>query len=441
MSRNGRGSIRGITLIALVITIIVLLILAGVTISALSGDNGILQNAGMAKEETEIGDEKDQIIIAIAGTIADNRGGNLTEDKFRINLVDRQGNNATVTDDGENLKVKFNDTKREYLINKVTGKLVEPLKPATPGVPADGMQEYNGAKIPDGFTVSTEQTEQDVNNGLVVIAPDESEFVWVPVDGETLCAAGVAGKEMAEYVDGNYRGILYEFSETTSKRMDSTEYREPDLVTDYDNDSRTYLQAIGLTQEQFKKQIQDDYNDMIESIKKYGGFYIGRYETSMNDATAESVSKSGTSEIVASKKGVMPVSAEYNSQMWYGLYDKERSYAEDTGISSAVKSSMIWGSQYDAMLNWVLQGSYKDKVTHSSTKHGPEPTASEPTEVINNIFDLGNNLYEWTLEANSTKYRINRGGNYEDSSSPDGRARYSSNYDGSDNTSRLTLIL
>ena len=44
---------RGITLIALVITIIVLLILAGVTIAALSGDNGILQRAAEAKEKTE----------------------------------------------------------------------------------------------------------------------------------------------------------------------------------------------------------------------------------------------------------------------------------------------------------------------------------------------------------------------------------------------------
>ena len=44
-------SIKGITLIALVITIIVLLILAGVTIAALSGDNGILQNATKAKEK------------------------------------------------------------------------------------------------------------------------------------------------------------------------------------------------------------------------------------------------------------------------------------------------------------------------------------------------------------------------------------------------------
>ena len=53
MSFEKIKSNRGITLIALVITIIVLLILAGVTIAALSGDNGILQNGTKAKEKTD----------------------------------------------------------------------------------------------------------------------------------------------------------------------------------------------------------------------------------------------------------------------------------------------------------------------------------------------------------------------------------------------------
>ena len=52
---------RGITLLALVITIIILLILAGITISAITGDNGIIKNAGQAKEETEIDNEKEII--------------------------------------------------------------------------------------------------------------------------------------------------------------------------------------------------------------------------------------------------------------------------------------------------------------------------------------------------------------------------------------------
>ena len=52
---------KGITLIALVITIIVLLILAGVTISALSGDNGILTNASKARKQTEIEEIREKI--------------------------------------------------------------------------------------------------------------------------------------------------------------------------------------------------------------------------------------------------------------------------------------------------------------------------------------------------------------------------------------------
>ncbi len=60
----------GITLIALVITIIILLILAGVTIAVLSGDNGILTKATDSKEQTEIGGEKEAIGIAYNGLIA-----------------------------------------------------------------------------------------------------------------------------------------------------------------------------------------------------------------------------------------------------------------------------------------------------------------------------------------------------------------------------------
>ena len=56
---------KGITLVALVITIIVLLILAGVTIAALSGDNGILTNASKSQQENAIGNAKDIIAMAI----------------------------------------------------------------------------------------------------------------------------------------------------------------------------------------------------------------------------------------------------------------------------------------------------------------------------------------------------------------------------------------
>ena len=65
---------RGITLIALIITIIVLLILASITISALSGDNGILKNAARAKEETEVASEKEQVTLAYMGAKTETLG-------------------------------------------------------------------------------------------------------------------------------------------------------------------------------------------------------------------------------------------------------------------------------------------------------------------------------------------------------------------------------
>lgn len=71
MMRNQRG----ITLIALVITIIVLLILAGVSIAMLTGDNGILTNSTKAKAQNELGTAKDQIALAANEALTDYYAG------------------------------------------------------------------------------------------------------------------------------------------------------------------------------------------------------------------------------------------------------------------------------------------------------------------------------------------------------------------------------
>ena len=62
---------KGITLVALVITIIVLLILAGVTIAALSGPNGILTNAVKSNEETALSQAKESVSMAISELLSD----------------------------------------------------------------------------------------------------------------------------------------------------------------------------------------------------------------------------------------------------------------------------------------------------------------------------------------------------------------------------------
>ena len=82
---------KGITLIALVITIIVLLILAGVTIATLTGDNGLLQKATTAKQENEKAKELELIKLAVSAAQVAGEGkittGNLNTE-LQSNLND-----------------------------------------------------------------------------------------------------------------------------------------------------------------------------------------------------------------------------------------------------------------------------------------------------------------------------------------------------------------
>lgn len=73
---------RGITLIALVITIIVLLILAGISIATLTGENGVLTKANTAKEQTEVADTIERARVDILETQAENKSGDITKKQF-----------------------------------------------------------------------------------------------------------------------------------------------------------------------------------------------------------------------------------------------------------------------------------------------------------------------------------------------------------------------
>ena len=260
----------------------------------------------------------------------------------------------------------------------------------------------------------------------VVIEYKGSQFVWVPVPvtatnslypkGTTKAMAKVSTAEGFAGTDGNgrtnYEGVLYNFGSMSGTLSNptytvvgepqvmnnygqgTTSSREPDILdNEYDND--TNLGAIGLARGTFKTEIQENYNAMIESVKKYGGFYVGRYETSIDNMTT-----------VASKEGT-PMNALTDNQRWYGMYDKEKKF---TTSSDVMQSSMIWGSQYDAMLNWMVSTG-KNVGTEDSSKYNTElTTGSKPEDIINNVYDLYGCHYEWTLEAKATGTRVLRGG-------------------------------
>lgn len=117
---KAKKNVSGITLISLVVTIIVLLILAGVSISILSGDNSILMQATRAKEKTIVGQEQEQVKLAYMSAMDYNSASTVDEESLRKELDKYTGEGKTeITDNGNGtLNVKFYDTNNYYTINK-----------------------------------------------------------------------------------------------------------------------------------------------------------------------------------------------------------------------------------------------------------------------------------------------------------------------------------
>ena len=342
---------RGVTLIALVVTIIVLLILAGISISMLTGQNGILNRATEAKEKTEVAreDELRKLTQMEAATHLENQ---IYTDKNR-----------------------------------------------------------DSATIPAGFAVSQLEGENTIEDGLVIMDKSGNEFVWIPVEKDTLYVKGTE-KPIAEPTNGtdsngniNYQGVLYEFigegENTNSTEMqeygqDTKLFREPAFLEDSKWGDASDYNTAGIT----SSKLQEEYNEMIKSIKNFGGFYVARYEMGINKGMATSL------------KGILPTTAEESeTYTWYGLYNMAKLYSSK---SDSVTSTMIWGSQYDAMLNFALTGDDKSKLNATTNaKHNLESkieTGKTQNDKIINIFDLEGNLMEWTLESYDNMKRVRRGG-------------------------------
>ena len=152
---------------------------------------------------------------------------------------------------------------------------------------------------------------------------------------------------------------------------------------------------------------------MIESVSKYGGFYIGRYE--LSDA------------------GVQKAKQPLTKTNWYNLYKK----CTELQASDKVKTQMIWGCQWDVTMNWLISSGAKtsDEVNKVSSSWGNYYSTSVKADdgkteikangtpaklntgtttftMANNIYDLAGNCFEWTQEACNTYGRAGRGGYY-----------------------------
>ena len=301
--------------------------------------------------------------------------------------------------------------------------------------------------IPAGFTY----VKGDKIGGAV-ITDGTSEFVWVPVD--------TPSEMYGTDVNGKKWGKLYDFTSSGSSALNWTEtdgkisitatsgsgsYREPNVVSSYDgnttflNQMNTILGTNYTNSAGFKTDLETDFSNMITSVEKYKGFYVGRYETSLN-----------ASKVAQSKQGETSADANQTyTNRWYGLYARQKLYS-----TNSVQGSMIWGSQYDAMMKW-MQGNGINVTSYTPTDLSIGATSRNKTRVtggansgqtvskdkLSNIYDLLGNSYEWILEANDTSYRVYRGGNYRYSDSPEYRLNGFPLVTDSSYASRLSLYL
>ena len=385
----------GVSLIALVVTLVILVILSGVTITTIVGDNSLISKSQetvntMDKEVESEQEEINTLIDELDDIVYENGSGG--------------------TDTGGNI-----DPETGWDLNKVT-KVKSDDNVIVP--------------VPIGFTKSTISDEGSVSTGFVIKQGNDgsltsgiNEFVWVPVDNPS--------EMFGIDEDGNSLGKLYDFGTSSSPKNPPTarnwtessngimswietsgdsNFREPTIITDFDgndatDDSSYFISEIGnINGTKFKESLQIEFEEMRESVETYGGFYIGRYETGNLSKTKAVVQKNNE---------------DINYKNWYEMYNKCKRIADWTEGTS----SMIWGCQWDATLKWFLDSDDPEvvkSVTDGTNKGNyyqtngnvPIPTGSNENYCINQIYDMAGNLWEWTIEGFDKTYRVNRGGNY-----------------------------
>ena len=357
---------KGITLIALVVTIVVLLILAGVSISLVLNNNGVISKAK---------DAKNQYAEA------------QTNDEKQLNEVS-----------------DWIDTK----VGETTGGGSEP------GGSEDSTTKVDGVPIPEGYyyvggtktkgmVISDNVADKELDKGKENVRRDlaGNQWVWVPVETpsslyttvtEGVALAGSTGVKTTKYtntIDG----------ETRVKPGNTSDFREPDILTDSTNgDTDARAKTAGFSSlANMAETMVSEYDEMIRSIEKYKGFYIGRYEL-----TANGEKTGATLEWVD----------------WYTFYKNCTTLA----VGSKVKTRMIWGLQWDATCNWLdnsgfsitdstAWGNYTNNTAADGDGYKHNTGYSESWKA-NNIYDFAGNCDEFTQEANSTNGRVCRGGYY-----------------------------
>ena len=309
--------------------------------------------------------------------------------------------------------------------------------------------------VPKGFTASEATGENEVNKGFVIYQgtdpvndgnvdnaqENRNQFVWIPVDEESLSDMyEVTNATLSQSSHGEAATTTSVYSKlrwTTSGGVPgSTSYREPDILTSTSSGDASTTSGRGINlitsvfeitgdnasvMKQWAEMLVNEYEAVYESVKKYDGFYIGRYE----------ITGSITTPTVQRNKAVITAVSAGN---WYKL----KKACNDIISTNEVQSIMIYGNMWDETMQWLIDtgakkeaeinedstswGNYSDSSGNAAISGAGSPQNSGYSDYwcANNVYDLAGNYYDWTQEASNTFLRVTRGGyyNYSGSSYP-----------------------
>ena len=414
---------KGITLIALVITIIVLLILAAVSIATLTGENGILTRANESKTETEIGEEEEAIRLAYNGVMADNLGDGVTAKQLE-NEMKANGYDVTAEEVDGKIKVTFGEPSNRVYEIDANGNIKEAGTGENPGggdttgsvkpgeiVTTTTKNNYtdaekNTATVPAGFVVSKIPEEQKISSGLVIYDIPENklasvdwtaknddgaynvqtlynQFVWIPV--------ATGGEYIRDFSYPSYYDSNIDYTPEGSTFTD-TEYLPNEIQETIPEESKNDAES----------------NEEAErnAVMKYNGFYIARYEAGKDTDGTTVISKQDATVYTNETQ------TEFKEDIGKSMYNSSN--------STAVRSAMCSGIQWDMAMKFVdgkndaKGNTYNVRVYYANRHTGSKTTAGKNEyDKVQNIYDLEGNCYEYVAEKNNISGPfVPRGGYY-----------------------------
>ena len=365
---------KGITLIALVVTIVVLLILAGVSVNALFGNSGIIEKAKEAQNKMNQATQKDLDAINelnnwIDGKINGSSGGNTT------------GGNTTGGDDTSTTqkistlvgKVVDKNTKAEDAYgNKIT--IPKGFKVVAHGtVAGSATYTYSGDNIPA------------VQDGIVIEnGTDGNQFVWVPVGTIKNKNNTTNTITLGRYEFDSNTGAL---KSNTPVQVASVENctQEVTINTNY-KELSVFRAGNSATDSTVQNATARNLEEFISTTLANGGYYIARFEAS---GTASKITSKYNQTVLGNI--TQPNAAKVAREMYGEVKENnELVYASDLVNSYAWDTAIIFIQTYSTETDASSYASQNKSTSFANT--------GKSNDKYCNIFDMSGNAYEWTTE-------------------------------------------